>query len=1045
MGNERASRRGIVLILVSGVLTLLAVLGGLLVQASRMGSAAAETVAQETLARIAAASALDYAGSRLWQDRLSLSDRDVAWTPVNACDDWAARGGETDGTPRTENPSWSRGESWEDSGLPGDTPGAYDAGIDNLSAFSGGWTDKDGDGRFSAWTGRLRGGAATARFSLRSRAAGGLVCVNGGELRSPLGDHDLDGELNEDDGNFATDVPANAHRDPDYVGNLHLVNLLNNLGAILALSDTHDELYAPAANPPSAIAALENVTISNLGRRIVEGRPAGGYATLSGVAAALAPFYPAAEIEKVLPYLTTSGEITPVPFEADPADFSGDKWWSLVPAPEIRYEFQARTDFNAAPPEVIRASLRYAAHSGSGGASGIVPDFVRILPDEADAMAGALAAARPVRTWKKLLETLVANRSLWITDPIYAAHPNADKQPRHKEDLVLALWNANRFGPERFFWGPNSLEVPREVPPGVGADETTVQLAFRTGLARTHNTHPVSFPMGPLEIPAGNLPARPTPPFTLSPLRSDFDVAAEGWTSGDGTARGSARIEGLFSRNERSVLLTGQQDFEPVLGVGPNLPRKSWPGGEVFIDGSLPAGEWAAIRNGTQTWPRFPFSRFDGTVAVTNFPAASFGDPDDYRLTRAVGSVSLSSRQWDDAELLAGTGIDAGEIALALPYNEDPGIDAAANAHWLDNIWDPAYATRAIPPTVSQTIEGLFVEDGIKLSPAGPRALGGTHETIWNCGTAFGDGIFQADAAGFTGGTIVAWVPTGLGQDHSALAPSASQLDLRFFDGAWRSYVGLTVPDGARSAILRKGNFPPTPFTRTFNQPAVAPASELAATGWRCVAVTFERPGADTLAYLHIDGVKDGTPLVLSLTASYAGDPRMRLVLSGSAQPCDVVFFKRTLTQEEILKLATKPMYETTGEYVSPRLSFDATRLPRGAILTGFSWDGFIPASANGSVTLTLTGFDAADAPLGTLEASWTAGATGALSFGGPPIPGCRAARIKATLAVDPAPVTLHDATGAVLAADVRVVRDAPVIEELRIFYTDGKPRWTPR
>lgn len=149
------ARRGIALVLIVGVLSLLtlAALGlAAVVQISVAASGAREL---RDAARLAAASGMDYAAARLVHEGYPRR----ALAPAGRADDW------------TREPAYAHGEPWTDA----DGDVAWDAGEPCI--------DLDGDGRWSDWTVRLRRGNGPApRFALWIESPEGRIPVNAGFL-----------------------------------------------------------------------------------------------------------------------------------------------------------------------------------------------------------------------------------------------------------------------------------------------------------------------------------------------------------------------------------------------------------------------------------------------------------------------------------------------------------------------------------------------------------------------------------------------------------------------------------------------------------------------------------------------------------------------------------------------------------------------------------------------------------------------------------------------------------------------------------------------
>lgn len=244
-------RRGWALVFTSGLLSLLFGTALAFVAAARPGRSSSENRLRKGESGMASESGLEYAAARLAADSYP---RHLD-TPGSRGDSWMPR--DRKGTPveRMLNPSYAHGEPWQDTvpltgdGIDNDDDGLIDA-PDDPTEGSGLFTpgefqtagDLDRDGRFSAWSGRMRGGRHPfdLRFTLKIEADDGKIPVNAGFLdaRNRL----IGGFL------FTGPLPINAipdHRDPD-ADPYHqaLVHALNNLGVIL-----RPEAPGPAVPP----------------------------------------------------------------------------------------------------------------------------------------------------------------------------------------------------------------------------------------------------------------------------------------------------------------------------------------------------------------------------------------------------------------------------------------------------------------------------------------------------------------------------------------------------------------------------------------------------------------------------------------------------------------------------------------------------------------------------------------------------------------------------------------------------------------------------
>ncbi len=149
------------------------------------------------------------------------------------------------------NPSYSHGEPWNDDG-----DGIFESGEAPAA-------DLDGDGRFSAWSGRIRGsGAVGERFSLRI-AAGAMI-------------------------------PVNAEPEAG------ITRLLDSLGALLLPEnpDLHRVDLPPGEGPG------ESIKFSRLGQHVMTDRPQGGFRSLKEIEDRLVRIgYSIQDRARILPYL----------------------------------------------------------------------------------------------------------------------------------------------------------------------------------------------------------------------------------------------------------------------------------------------------------------------------------------------------------------------------------------------------------------------------------------------------------------------------------------------------------------------------------------------------------------------------------------------------------------------------------------------------------------------------------------------------------------------------------------------------------------------
>lgn len=314
--------RGIALILATGILTLLAVLGTAVAGIARLVAAGRNGARAE--APIAAASGMEYAAARLFREGYPRHST----TPLDRGDDWSCRemSGPSGFPPpgAAKNPSYSHGESWTDdgdgrfSGPPGDAAGP----------------DLDMDGRFSAWSGRLRGRVAhQTLFSLQILSAGSRLPVNAGFL-----------DAEDRNGNGVAD--GRDLEPPLLLYHGGLAHALANLGAIVLPPAHPRALSIPSGNP------AEPVRYSLLGEDLIRKRPLGGYPDAEAVRTALAPLgYAPADVEAILPYLDLGAPLAETPQAGPPWTERAEDAATSTPT--------AAVELATAPREVLEALWRY--------------------------------------------------------------------------------------------------------------------------------------------------------------------------------------------------------------------------------------------------------------------------------------------------------------------------------------------------------------------------------------------------------------------------------------------------------------------------------------------------------------------------------------------------------------------------------------------------------------------------------------------------------------------------------------------------------------
>lgn len=1086
------SDRGVALVLVSALLALLAFLAVALTHETRLSAVGSASSASARRARLAAESALDYAAARLWTDTESLADKGILPTTANACDDWTDRSGQQSGIngQPSLNPSYARGDRWGDR----DGDGVYTAGID--APFPDG--DLDADGRFQAWSGRLRGrGETSPRFSLRiAPLSAGRICVNSGELGSPTDDHDADGVLNADDTVDSTpyllDSDGNGiddYRDPDFPGNAHLVNTLDNLGAVLGLSTLRTEPFVPSpkTNTVPFAPLLGTIETSDLGRAVVASRPRGGYAAIEE----LRPVLGASDYAKAAPFLTVHG----VPILLSTGPWGGQTEYVFA-VPETRFESRVPVDLRKAPLEVLRALLRHAAVSGNGS---LLPSpnlidqtFVRLSADEADAAAQALAAAcaaGKIRDWRDLLAELVAvSNAVFRPDPFVVQYnlmqgTSADPvQGLLKQDLVLAALDAQWQFPDIYARARNTLEVPREAPP-IGVDAAAVRTVHQQAFAGLLETRPFTFPVvvqsptGPFTtyVGIGNIPNRSTMGGTLRGSPEAFRVESDGWSNSLAGRATRSALAGDLLLTTGAITASSQQDFTPLFASGlPNDPNPAvWRlTGGVFYDGSQPAA-----RQGMQGFPRFPLVGPDGVrtnfaINPPSIPAASYRNP------RGHGWLQLSARQIPTSDDGTALWLHNPDITYAVPHNEDgaPGPqNVFDSAHWADNVFDPAVRPLHAPVAKQVPPAPTFQRLGVRFSPFGPRetVAADTLSETWVPApfrvspVSVVPNLYLHTYHTYTWieeGTVVLWYAAG--RELGVVRGTLPFLDLDYQNqlgtGMSPFFTLEVVPE--LDEVRFRVNDPAQPSAmQTFTLPypaAQPPASLLAGTGWRCVALRIKRdmswqfnlstPQPPVHAEIFIDGVPvTPSPLPLSLvilapqfqnfqTGPWPSFPNASGRVQFSAvhkNLDDLCFFERALSDSEIHDLALVPRLARTGAYGSQRFRFDPASFPRGARIRRLAWDAFLPAPAGASIDFTASAYDTAGNPLGSRTQTYDGTGDPWLRIDG--LPPTASIDYGIAIKTNP-PLVVPDSAG----LPVPILRDSPIIEEVRIEYGPPRPAW---
>lgn len=914
--------RGVALVLAAGILTLLAVLAAGFGAAARFAGDSISARIGARQAGLAAASGMDYAAARLVREGYP----SYAASLQNRGDDWTAR--EPRGTPleAMRNPSYSHGEPWRDSqnlpfdGLDNDGDGEIDEPGEGIGLYNGSesWLDLDGDGRFTAWSGRLRGGDLPfPTFSLRIEADGGKIPLNAGHLDVP----------------FHDDATIPFHRG--------LTHALNNLGALL-LPSGHPRLRQIATSG-------QPIAYSFFGDDILSVRPPGGFRDERGLAAALSglgggSWYPPdasglpAGLKESLPYLDL-GTPTASPQFGPPA--AADD--TLTP--------RAAVELAVAPQVVIESLWRYLGGPPdlTGWEPGAFPTLdprtgnavaygsgrVLLFPDEARDLAKAVVAQRnaqmPHLSWNAFYGQILANASLLFPNAIDpSAYPvAASRRSQAKADLAF-------------------LSMTPDPSPFLGGDDhpfTDAPLGWASwGTPRndgTGNARPLPFQMRWRDIDRVRLDGAPEDPFKLPgdalaplglsmhpPLR--FDVAARGAAGPGGAASAGGRFQ-----SADLLFLGSQEDFENLSGA----PSLGFIGLEATNDNAWSGYPADSRRRGIE--------REDSALPV---------DPDTNREYRRAASLP----RWDFLSYPAGVTPDPSGYsrfygALGLAAREGGLLGAAL--YWplgdstLTNTQEFLSESALLPPLVLpwKGRQNINNPQLFPLDPSGPST--NPHITPYGVSArgASAPPLFIEESMNPPDGCPGCPIDTQIqhltleGWFHHVV-PSKLQVDLFKFTSyriegnqlAARGQVTLSIapPDGPNpdSSVRLSGRWPDQAPWPPQNAPQISSIdATVSSTGPHHFRITFQATGASsTDISLEIDGA-----LVRTVAAGpMFGQHHETILILG----CDDVRIYSSPPSESAQKVFERGRFVRRGTYQSPLYVCASP-----ATLGFCQWTGIIP------------------------------------------------------------------------------------------------------
>lgn len=662
-GGAKPARRGLVLVLVSGIVTLSMLLGLWFLQTALIGRRfqSARTALGE--AGLAASSGMEYAAARLCANGYPGFDPSMR----GRGDDWTYRQGSGVRVEGSANPSYSHGEPWADDG-----DGLFDPGPPEGTTF----VDLDGDGRFSARSGRLRGtgGARTLSFALAIESPEGKLPVNAGVLWA--------------DDIFYPVAPGGIpdHKDLGISYHRGLAHALDNLGAIL-LPVTNDRRHWQAAT--GAPNPAHTFDLSYLGHDLIASRPAGGYKDNEEIRSALAPLgYADADLDAILPYINLG-----------PYEIPGEASRSHSPVelnvigdtpPVIAY---VPVNLHAAPRFVLEALWRYvradipifegetdgwnALYQRAGSNLSFEalahphPDWnpsratLQIFPDEATALAervGTLRGKGPL-SWPSLLRDFhdPARAALLFAADDAGFPPSAPLMRQGWTQAKARLAFQTVAPADGGYHAAAGLHLRPATLEGFGIDRFPDALfPARPGCQQTFGLHPLralpfpdtaDYPANadsagtwtawetPFGFLAGDLIG--TQGGTVAPP-ARFSIGALGLSGGARESRG-----GIFRAAER-VEFSCQEDFENLAG-GVNLARR----GIVPQPDTQASAEWRhdwihqtdnSGYNGDNLGRTYARITTTPVGNIRSYTTASWGLPY-WGFSRIDGAVALAPRE----------------------------------------------------------------------------------------------------------------------------------------------------------------------------------------------------------------------------------------------------------------------------------------------------------------------------------------------------------------------------------------------------------------
>lgn len=964
-----SSRRqeGLVLLLAGLLTALLSLLALLLLQAARANAVGAAASASARAAALALSSGQAYAAARLAREAYPRHDAAVS----GRGDDWHFREGTGLQTPGPwRNPSYSHGEHWEETN--GD--GAFQPNQDDVSNSA----DLDGDERFSAWSGRVRGagGPFALRFSLAVESPEGKIPVNAGYLDAQdrnggnmVPDHMDTGDIIDPMGQGPTWIPYHAA----------LVHVLNNLGAILRpLPPPAGRVWTRRADVPAA--GPEPIQTSWFGRDLIWNRPLGGYRDWDHLVEILttrpgAPpndadpaRYTKEELELFRPYIDTgphdpldemvratdaietreTAPYVPVNLSVAPLQVMQSLWMYLAvdPSPEgdsrIPAELLGDPFTGGLPPKQVPSS-----RAGGLPFRSISP---MIWPDEAAFL------AETVDTLRRTGSLSWANLYRKIADVSWLSVDASDVRAAGNYPVFLTAWTQTKtdlafrtVAADLAAWDATGASGSAAWECWMDRDPITFGSQYFSGVVSPLKSIPYPPAWGTgYPLPSSPYSASKSPPLApqggtlAAPTLFEVAVLAEFRPTGGRREVFRASASGRLKACER-LELSSQEDFE-LLDGGARLARRGLSAFQGAGDYLPHARRGYAVGSAPDPITGIQTERgiaFVATLprwnrrAISGAPPPSYGVPPHFGFSRMYGAVGLSP-------------LEAGphDAVLYWPFKED--FDGTSNngGVWTDgplgDFWHefgsslppPSFVPPGLPVTDWRYPNELVRLGGSEnASPYGFR--GDLSVTAANI--PFKLNVLDGTIETFS---MEAWLAAN---GVVELAPQ--------FGGSGRIRMAAQRDTGGLQTIVEASlNWPPMPLISTLKVTGIVPDSAAAPrfTYHAILSVRFDETSGRTHLTLFLDGREiasvawSGPPLIF--------DPANPLAFN-VAKADEVRMYDRALTESEATARFALGRFHGGGPHTWRSPLYVAERAVRPALA---QWTGVVPPVAGYDLTVRL-------------------------------------------------------------------------------------------